>query len=101
MSADNNRYSDEEELYYLDPLDTVPPNLATLFQSEAERRLARAAINHFINNDEWHPKDIANLRRQYNRWGSNMFIWKYYRVARAYCGGYKALAAHLKLRYAV
>lgn len=83
---------------YLDPYpDDVPP-IRVLFQDAAELDLAKNALWWFFETVDCTHRDKMNLWRQYERRGWNMFLWKYYRVARGYIGGYKALAAHLKLR---
>ena len=83
---------------YLTPHNDLVPSLKDLFQDPAELDLAKNALWWFFEGEHWTEKDKHNLWRQYERKGWNMFVWKYYRAARGYIGGYKALSACLKLR---
>jgi len=83
---------------YKAPLEIVPDTVEELFKDEGERALAENAIWWFIDNPSFEERDRLKLREMFKRKGWNMFMWKYYRVGRAYLGGYKALSACLKLR---
>ncbi len=63
-----------------------------------ERLLAESAIKWFLDTEQWTDKDRQSLRKQFERYGWSIFVWKYYRAARCYLGHYKALSAHLMLK---
>lgn len=83
---------------YKEPLKEVPSSLELLISNPAEKALAENAIWFFLDNDSFDIKDRQKLRAMFEKRGWNMFNWKYYRVSRAYLGGYKALSACLMLR---
>lgn len=82
---------------YKEPVRTAIDSLQFIMEDPGERALAENAIFFFLDNPQWCPRDKLNLERMWKRYGWNMFVWKYYRSARAFVGGYKALSAHLML----
>lgn len=83
---------------YVQPLDEAPPTMDALLMVPGEKALAENAIWYFLTNSAWDVRDRARLQYQFKTKGWNMFVWKHYRVARCYLGGYKALSATLTLR---
>lgn len=83
---------------YKTPLNIVPTTIGELMLDPGEKALAENAIWWFLDGTHWEPRDKARLAFQWKSKGWNMFSWKYYRVARCYLGGYKALSATLMLR---
>lgn len=82
---------------YVEPLRDVPRTMAELIMSPQEKCLAENAIYFFLDNPAWEMRDKLSLDNMWKKHGWNMFVWKHYRAARAYVGGYKALSAHLML----
>lgn len=82
---------------YRDTLPEYKP-VGELWKDEGERELAKATVQAFLDDECWNDKDRIRLAKAYKRYGTSMFIWKFYAVARCYIGGAKALSAHLKLR---
>lgn len=82
---------------YRDPVKEYQP-IAELWKDEAERELAKAAVQFFLDNPGWSDRDRVRLRAAYERYGNQLFIWKFYAAARCYVGGVAALSAHLQLR---
>lgn len=83
---------------YVQPLDTIPPTMEILLSLGSEKALAENAIWWFLENPAWDERDKLRLQAMWKKRGWNMFVWKHYRVSRAYLGGYKALSATLMLR---
>lgn len=83
---------------YIEPLKDVVRTMGELFSLPGERELADRCIEYFIATLAQDDRDERALRARYRRLGYQMFVWKYYRAARHYCGGMKALSAHLYLR---
>lgn len=83
---------------YVEPVNEAYKTMDELVTNDSEKALAENAIWYFLTSPTWGEKDKARLMSMWDRRGWNMFIWKYYRVARCYLGGYKALSAHLMLR---
>lgn len=83
---------------YVTPLDVIPATMEALLAIEQERALAENAVWYFLQHPSWCDRDRARLDHMYRRRGWNMFLWKYYRIGRAYLGDYRPLSACLKLR---
>lgn len=83
---------------YIEPVAGVVASMQELMCLPGERALLEMCIQYFMYTLAHDQLELDKLRRLYRRKGTQMFVWKYYRAARHYVGGVKALSAHLYLR---
>jgi len=83
---------------YVEPVEGVVTTMQELIALPNERELLEVCVKYFIFVLAHDEREQKRLEARYRSRGTQMFVWKYYRAARHYLGGVKALSAHLYLR---